>query len=629
MPVANIPIIDYLISYLSDNNIEEIYILCTDNKQAIDDYLKKQSYRSFRKLKVTTVPCKKATSVGSALRSLLDSFSDKPLISEDFIVLRGDVITNMTLDKAVKEHIERKTLNDKCMLTKTFVRMSYGNRLRAQEDDILVVTDPKTKFLAQYHKFHGDTKLQLKGFTIPPESSYELRYDLYDTQIYICSPDLLYFLKDNFDCKELNEAFINDVNGVDSLVDSKVYYYEHMDPKTSYCAIIHNPLLYDYVSRDVIKRYAYPLVVDSNLMCPGDNLSYKYSKNNIYIDKNTKLSMTCIITANSVIGSDTEVHDHSIIEDSVIGRKCNIGANVKITGAYIWNNVTIEDNCTISEAIVAENAIIRKGATIPKGVIIDRGVIVKANKLIPMNLHVSLYTYSNKERAYVETNENSEGFERGYICELRKWDQLPDYQRIGGTPYYLLNTGQKNFIEEEDVSETEQPVADNFNSELKNTIERSIENNYSKENTRMEILSLRLSENKSPGECLYGLLPCIFDQCFPKDCKDMNIIVGKIKEVIEEWKDLLKEFIHDPVDEDIVTEILEEYCKASSFLQSCFHLLLPPLNLNELISDKAVFRWKEKAEQESANNPIVATMLKNAQVFINYLEQPEESDEEN
>eukprot|EP00826_Nyctotherus_ovalis_P053995 TRINITY_DN7050_c0_g2_i2.p1 TRINITY_DN7050_c0_g2~~TRINITY_DN7050_c0_g2_i2.p1 ORF type:complete len:668 (+),score=207.12 TRINITY_DN7050_c0_g2_i2:171-2174(+) len=630
MPVANIPIIEYLINYLSDNNIEEVYILCTEHRQLIDDYLKKQKYRSLRKIMVTTASCENALSVGAALRSLLDTFAGKPLISEDFIVLRGDIITNMTLDKAVKEHLERKSLNDKCMMTKTFVRMCYGNRLRTQEDDLLVLTDPKSKLIVQYQKLRGESKVQLKGFTIPSQSQLELRYDLYDTRIDICTPDLLYYLKDNFDCKELNEGFISDVNGVDSLVDSKVYYYEHTDPKSSYCGIIHNPLLYDYVNRDVIKRFAYPLVVDSNLMCPADNLSYKYSRNNIYMDKNIKLSMTCIISDNSVLGSDTEVHDQTIIENSVIGRRCNIGANVRISGSYVWSDVVIEDGCTITEAILCENVVVRKGASVPKGVILDKSVVVCPNKNVPMNVHVSLYTYSAKEKAYVEAGENSEGFERGTICELNKRDHLPDYQHIGGTPYYQLNPSQKEFMEEEDEPEApEQPTSDNFISELKSTIERAVENNYSKENTKMEILSLRLSENKLPGECLYGLLPCILDQCFVGGAKDMKVVVGRIKKVIDEWKDLLKDFIHEPIDEDSVIEILEDYCKASPFLQSCFHLLLPPLNQEELISDEAVFRWKQKAEAESSTSPAVATMLKNALVFIKYLEEAEEeSDDE-
>ena len=130
----------------------------------------------------------------------------------------------------------------------------------------------------------------------------------------------------------------------------------------------------------------------------------------------------------------------------------------------------------------------------------------------------------------------------------------------------------------------------------------------------MEILSLRLAENKPQEECLYGLLPCILDQCFPAGEQNKATIVGKIKKVIEEWRDLLKSFIHCAADEDLVMELIEEYCRSTPFVQSCFHLILPPFNNEELLNDEAIFRWKEKAEAESANNKVLTEMLK--QVFV-------------
>ena len=163
------------------------------------------------------------------------------------------------------------------------------------------------------------------------------------------------------------------------------------------------------------------------------------------------------------MGNSTEVRDNAVIEDSVIGMKCVIGANTKISGSYIWNNVIIEDNVTITGAIICDNVIIKSGANIPKGSILDKEVIVKAKTLVPMNVYISLYTYSNKDKAYILTNDSSEGFDKGSICELNKWDQLPDYQHIGGTPYYQLNPTQKRVIEEEEEEEhTEQPAVDSM-----------------------------------------------------------------------------------------------------------------------------------------------------------------------
>ncbi len=374
MPVAGIPMLDYLIDYLSDNNIEQVYILCTIHSQRITEYVKSQHYKSYRNLKIHTVACKGATSVGAALRSFLEHYVDTPIVRDDFIVLRGDVITNVPLDRAIKEHIERKAKNDKCMVTKTFVRMCHANRLRTQEDDTVVLAEPSSKLLLQYQKLKGEEKINLKGCSIPVGSSVEIRYDLYDCHIDICTPELLYYMRDNFDCKDLQDKFVNEVNSPDSIVENKVFYYEYDEPKNAYCAVIYNPLIYSYVTQDLIRRYAYPLVIDSNLMCPGANLSFRYTRDNIYMEENTKLSMTCIISPNSVIGKDSEVQDRAVVESSTVGRGCCIRARARVVDSCLWGNVTIEEDCVITGAIICDNVVVRKGAVVSKGAILDNDV---------------------------------------------------------------------------------------------------------------------------------------------------------------------------------------------------------------------------------------------------------------
>ena len=380
MPVANIPMIEYLIDYLLDNNIEELYILYTVHGDKLNEHIRSQHYRSNRSLKIHMINCKDANSVGAALRIMADSRGvEAGGFDQDFVVLRGDIITNVPLESAMRAHLERKAANKKCLVTKTFVKMCHANRLRIRDDDIVLVTDPNQMLLLQYHTLHGEDKVRLTGCTVPPEGTLEVRYDLYDCRIDICSPELLEHLRDNFDCKDLQEGFVNDVNAPGSLAEGKVYYHEYCDPKEAYCAVVQNPLLYDYVSRDLIQRYAYPLVIDSNLMSPGNMMSFKYTRDNIYIEDNTHLSMTCIITPNTVIGKDTQIGDGATIEASTIGRGCVIGPRAKIVGSYLWDAVVVEEGCVITGAIICDHVIIRKGTTISQGTILDSYVKISSH----------------------------------------------------------------------------------------------------------------------------------------------------------------------------------------------------------------------------------------------------------
>ncbi len=375
IPIANIPLLEYLIDYLLDNNIEELFILYTVRNEKLIEHVRSQHYKSKCNLKIHLINCMTANSVGAALRLMADSREFQAhCVDQDFVVLRGDIVTNVPLENAIKAHLERKAANKKCWITKTFITMCHSNRLRAREDDIVLVTDPSEKLLLQYNTLSNSEKLKLPGCVVPPTGSLEVRYDLYDCRIDICSSELLNYLKDNFDFKDLQEGFIQHLNAPDSFVEGKAFYYEYNDPKGAYCAVVQNPLIYDYVSRDLIKRYAYPLVIDSNLMSPGYTLTYKYIRGNIYIEDNTHLAMTCVITPNTVIGQHSEVGDGAVLDASTLGRGCVIGARARICGSYLWDNVTVEEDCVITGAILCEKVTVRKGTTVSPGSILDAEV---------------------------------------------------------------------------------------------------------------------------------------------------------------------------------------------------------------------------------------------------------------
>lgn len=45
-----------------------------------------------------------------------------------------------------------------------------------------------------------------------------------------------------------------------------------------------------------------------------------------------------------LVGHDTNIGEGTTVTQSVIGSACQIGSQVNITNAYIWNNVVIKVN---------------------------------------------------------------------------------------------------------------------------------------------------------------------------------------------------------------------------------------------------------------------------------------------
>jgi NDP-sugar pyrophosphorylase family protein len=115
------------------NQIKEIIISSKQNRDLILDHVKKFGYRV--KIKVVATP--EAESFGDALRTV----ASMQVINDDFIVVRGDIITNINIHDALKMHYyikqeESKKENQstdtrkfKTIMTKLFLRRAATNPL--------------------------------------------------------------------------------------------------------------------------------------------------------------------------------------------------------------------------------------------------------------------------------------------------------------------------------------------------------------------------------------------------------------------------------------------------------------------------------------------------------------------
>ena len=81
----------------------------------------------------------------------------------------------------------------------------------------------------------------------------------------------------------------------------------------------------------------------------------------------------------NVIGSETTIAEKSSLSHGTLGKRCQIGRNVQLVNAYIWDNVVVGDNTTIRNAIIGNEASIGADCTIGPGSIVSCNVKI-ANK---------------------------------------------------------------------------------------------------------------------------------------------------------------------------------------------------------------------------------------------------------
>ena len=295
---------------------------------------------------------------------------NRDLITGDFLLVSGDVVSNMSIEPALTKHRARREKNKDAIMTMMLREAGNGHRTKSKESRPIFVIDPRAERCLYYEEM-GSRKGGSRHITLDPElltsnAEIDVRDDLIDCHIDICALDVLTQWSDNFDFQSLRKSFLHGVLKDYETYGKTIHTYVVTD---EYAARVGSLRAYNGVSKDIIGRWAYPLCPDSNLM---PDQSYRIRKGKVYQEDAVMMGRASI--EKTVIGSQTSIGENSTVTGSTIGRRCKIGKNAIIEGAYIWDDVTVGDCSIIREAIVASYTTIGNNCTIESGALISFGV---------------------------------------------------------------------------------------------------------------------------------------------------------------------------------------------------------------------------------------------------------------
>ena len=105
LPICNVPIIEYTLELLVTAGVKDLYIVCSAHADKIQEYCATSpSCRQFT-VNILNVPgCK---SIGEALREV----DARGKIRGDFILVSGDVVSNIKLAPALAAHKHRREVH--------------------------------------------------------------------------------------------------------------------------------------------------------------------------------------------------------------------------------------------------------------------------------------------------------------------------------------------------------------------------------------------------------------------------------------------------------------------------------------------------------------------------------------
>jgi translation initiation factor eIF-2B subunit epsilon len=386
LPLGNVPILEYTLDFVAQSGVQEVFISAGSHTEQVEKFVNASRWKQ------KTSPFKKIVFLKSAASSVGDVMRDldqKGLIAGDFLSVSGDVISNYPVAEALRRHKARRQKDKNAIMT-MLLREAGQSHQRSETSSVVstFVLDSSTDRCLHYEEGQAGERHSL---AIDPDMlshpELDIRQDLVDCRIDICTPEMLSLWSDNFDNQSPRKDFLHGVLKDYELNGKTIHAHVFRD---HFADRVGSLRAYDRLSRDIKSRWTFPA-------CPDAAASCDFSRRGTYQEDGVTLARTCRVKPKSIIGRGTSIGDRSLIQNSVIGRNCQIGRNVQVIDSYLWDYVVIEDRAVITHAIIADEAFIGRGCRIEQGALLSFGVRIEQGRQIAAGSRITKARNENVE----------------------------------------------------------------------------------------------------------------------------------------------------------------------------------------------------------------------------------------
>nr|POF14924.1 translation initiation factor eif-2b subunit epsilon [Quercus suber] len=383
LPLANTPLIEYTLEFLAGAGVEEIYLYSGNHTDQVEEYLQRSKWTKDTSPFSLEIIRSTSRSIGDAMRDL----DQKGLISRDFICVYGDVVANLALEGALAAHRARRAKDKNAVMTMVLREAGEAHRTKSQHMRPCFVIDPARERCVHYEQVYPREapRLDLSDEVLTENVELEIREDLIDCGVDICTPEVLAQWSDNFDWQMPRRGFLYGV--LKDYETNRLTIHTHVLAE-GYAARVRNLKAYEAITKDVVGRWTYPLCPDTNML---EGQSYQLGKGHVYKEDGVVLARSSVMGRKTVVGRNTAIGAGSVITNSIIGRRCIIGKNVTISDSYIWDDAHVGDGSVVQHAIVANEASVGKNCTVRPGALISYAVSVANHTTIPPNTRITRY----------------------------------------------------------------------------------------------------------------------------------------------------------------------------------------------------------------------------------------------
>lgn len=316
IPLANRPIMLHIVELLKKHGISEMVMLLYHQPDIIKNFFRDGADFGIKIEYVT--PLQDMGTAGAVKCA-------EKLLTERFLVISGDLLTDFNLKKIIDFHAEHQAM---ATITLTPVKdpLQFG----------VVITD-KEKRITQF--------LEKPGWG-------EVISDTINTGIYVLEPEIFRYIpeEENFD-------FSHDLFPILLKNNDPLYGY----PVKGYWRDIGNTDSY---------REAHHDIFHGKINIRIDEEKQDLLGKDIRLGTDVRLENLKALEGTVILGDNSQIIGSSSIKDSVIGRNCTIEEGAKLFRCVIWDNVYIKKGAKLLDSVICNNVSIGQGVVTEEGTII-------------------------------------------------------------------------------------------------------------------------------------------------------------------------------------------------------------------------------------------------------------------
>lgn len=351
MPVGNVAMLDHIIYLLKVHGFEKILVAVNYLGYMIRSHIMLNADKYGVEI---IAPRIQPLDTADAVRKL------RNFIDEDFLVVMGDVLTNMNLRAFARYHEEKKGIASIALIEVPRLH-DFGAVIMGERGRIVhFIEKPKT----------SEIYIVSLAYTRVPLGLSKFYSNLANTGFYAFSYDIL-------DVLDENPYLMDWGRHVFPWLLENDYAVYGWDAGSAYWADIGRPRSYLNANFDLLSGEIEPL------------RPYGERRENIWIGKNVVLEEGVNLIGPCAIGDGVVVERGAVIGPyTILGHNVYVGEGSRVERSLVMDNSRIEGVVNITYSILAKKILVRKNAVIKgfsvlgEGVTVESGVVVKPNTFL-------------------------------------------------------------------------------------------------------------------------------------------------------------------------------------------------------------------------------------------------------